>query len=97
MSIRNYQMKDQSISVDQDRYATSIVAKYFDNATVKASTKFYKITLPYEIIFNKADTFTSDKQVEKFNRSLYVHYRYCINLLIYLSSRRVDFIFSKSW
>ena len=29
--------------MDQDRYATSIVAKYLDTATVKVSTKFYKI------------------------------------------------------
>ena len=40
MSIRISQMKDHSISVDQDKYATSIVAKYLDTATVKASTKF---------------------------------------------------------
>ena len=40
MSIIIYQMKDHSISVDQSRYATSIVAKYLDNDTVKASTEF---------------------------------------------------------
>ena len=34
MSIRISQMKDHSISVDQARYATSIVAKYLDTATV---------------------------------------------------------------
>ena len=39
MSIRISQMKDHSISVDQARYATSIVAKYLDTVTVKASTK----------------------------------------------------------
>ena len=39
MSIIISQMKDNSISVDQARYATSIVAKYLNNATVKASTK----------------------------------------------------------
>ena len=39
--------------MDQTRYATSIVVKYFDIATVKASTKFYKTTLPYDIIFDK--------------------------------------------
>ena len=55
-------MKDHSISVDQDRYATSIVAKYLDTATVKASTTFYKTTLPYDVIFTKADTSNSDEQ-----------------------------------
>ena len=39
MSIRIYQFKYNSISVDQARYATSIVAKYLDTATVKVSTK----------------------------------------------------------
>ena len=57
-------MKDHSISVDQARYATSIVAKYLDTATVKAGTKFYKTTLPSDMIFTKADASTSDDQVD---------------------------------
>ena len=40
MSIRISQMKDNSISVDQARYATSIIAKYLDTATFKASHIF---------------------------------------------------------
>ena len=39
MSIKISQLKDHSISVDQARYATSIVAKYLDAATVKVSKK----------------------------------------------------------
>ena len=46
MSMRISQLKDHSISMDQARYATSIVAKYLDTATIKVSTKFYKTTLP---------------------------------------------------
>ena len=53
MSIRISQLKDHSISVDQARYATSIVAKYLDTATVKVSNKFYKTTLPSDMIFTK--------------------------------------------
>ena len=53
ISIRISQMKDHSISVDQARYATSIVEKYLDTATVKVSTKFYKTTLPADRIFTK--------------------------------------------
>ena len=41
MSIIISQLKDHSISVDQARYANSIVAKYLDTATVKLSNKFY--------------------------------------------------------
>ena len=53
MSIRISQMKDNSISVDQARYATSIVAKYLDTSKVKVSTKFYKTTLSADMIFKK--------------------------------------------
>ena len=45
MSIRIYQLKDKSISVDQARYVTSIVLKYLYTATVKVSNKFYKTKL----------------------------------------------------
>ena len=68
MSIRISQMKDHSISVDQDKYSTSIVVKYLDTVTVKASTKLYNTTLPSDIIFTKAYTSTSDKKVEKLTR-----------------------------
>ena len=51
MSIIISQMKGHSISVDQARYATSIVEKYLDTATVNASKKFYKTTLPSDMIF----------------------------------------------
>ena len=53
MSIRISQLKYHSISVDQARYATSIVAKYLDTDTVKVSTQFYKTTFPDDIIFTK--------------------------------------------
>ena len=53
MSIRISQLKDSSISVDQARYATFIVAKYLDTATVKLSNKFYKTKLPADMIFKK--------------------------------------------
>ena len=53
ISIRISQLKDHSISVDQARYATSIVAKYLDTVTVKVSNKFYKTTLSSDIIFTK--------------------------------------------
>ena len=60
MSIRISHLKDHSISVDQARYATYIVAKYLDTATFKVSTKFYKTTLPADMLFTKEDVSTSD-------------------------------------
>ena len=68
MSIRISQLKDHSIYVDQSRYVTSIVAKYLDTATVKVSNKFYKITLPDDMIFTKENVSTSDEQIERLTR-----------------------------
>ena len=42
MSIQISQMKNHSISLNQARYATSIVAKNLYNTTVKTSIKLYK-------------------------------------------------------
>ena len=94
MSIRISQLKDHSISVDQARYATSIVAKYLDTATVKVSNKFYKTTLPSDMIFTKEDVSTSDEQVESLSREYNIHYRACIGSLIYLLYTRVDLSFA---
>ena len=93
MSIIISQMKDHTISVDQARYATSNVAKYLDTPTAKATTKFYKTTLPSDMILTKADTSTSDEQVERLNRGCNIHYRSSIGSSIYLLSTRVGFIF----
>ena len=61
-------MKDYSISVDQARYATSIVVKYLDTTTDKTSKSFYKTTLTFDMIFTKADASTSDEKIEKLTR-----------------------------
>ena len=51
--IKISQIKDHYISVDQGRYATSVVSNYLDTVTIKKNSKFYKTTLPYDIIFTK--------------------------------------------
>ena len=76
--IRISQLKDHSIYVDQARYATFIVAKYLDTATVKVSKKIFKTTLPADMIFTKEYVSTSDEQVEKFTREYNIHYIACI-------------------
>ena len=53
MSIRISQFKDHSIYMDQARYSTSIDVKYLDTAIVKVSNKFYKTTLPADMILTK--------------------------------------------
>ena len=73
MSIRLSQLNDHFISVDQARYATSIVAKYLDTSTVNISNKFYKTTLTADIIFTKEYSSTSDEKIEKLTREYNIH------------------------
>ena len=80
--------------MDQARYTTSIVAKYLYTATVKVSKRFYKTTLPYDMIFTKEYVSTSDEQVESLTREYNIHYIACIGSLIYLLSTRVDLSFA---
>ena len=51
--IRISQLKDHSISVYQDRYATYIVEKYLDTNTIKANSKLRKTTLTHYMILTK--------------------------------------------
>ena len=87
-------MKDNYIYVYQNRYDTSIVAKYIDTAKVKKSARFYKNTFPSDMIFTKDDVYTSDEKVDKLTREFNIHYRACIIPLVYLLSTRVDLIVS---
>ena len=87
-------MKDHSISVDQSRYGSSIVAKYLDTETIKTSKTFYKTTLKYDMTLIKDNESTSDEKVEKLNMEFNIQYRACIGSLIYLLSTRLDLIFA---
>ena len=71
-----------------------LLQKYWDTATVKRTTKFYNTTLPYDMIFAKADTSTSDYQAYKLTREFNIRYRACIGSLIYLLSTRVHLSFT---
>ena len=61
MSISISQLKDHSISVDQDRYFIDAVWKYLDNATRKEISKYHKNTFPQYMVFTKEDAYTSDE------------------------------------
>ena len=47
------QLMYNDISVDQARYATSIVEKYLDTTKKKENSMFHKTTLPNDMIFTK--------------------------------------------
>ena len=87
-------MKNHSISVHQARYASYIVAKYLDTATVKKSTKFYNTNFSSDMIFTKYDEYTRYEQVEKLTLEFNIHYGYFIVSLIYMLYTKVDFSFS---
>ena len=89
MSIRISQLKGHYISVDQDKYATSVVAKYIDTDTINKHTKFHKTNFPSDVIFTKYYVSTSDEQVEKLSRESNIYHRACIISLIYILSIRV--------
>ena len=99
-------MKYHSISVDQAIYATSVEDSYLDTTTVKTGKKFYKTTFTSDMILTKADTSTSDDQVDNLTREFNTHYRSCIgsyDLFVILKSRfefcsaQVRNVFIKSW
>ena len=46
------------------------------------------------MIFTKEDVSISDEQVEKLTREYNIHYRACIESLIYILSTRVDLSFA---
>ena len=94
MLIRISQMKHHSISVDQYRYTTYIVAKYLYTATFKTGTKFYKTNIPSDMIFAKYDASTSDEKVEILIREFNINYKACIVSLVDLLSTRVDLSFA---
>ena len=56
------------VSVDQDRYTSSVVSKYQDTSRTKENSKFHKTTLPHDMIFTKEYASISDKKVEVFFR-----------------------------
>ena len=64
MSLRISQMRAHYISVYQDIYATSILDKNLDTAKFNRSTKFYKTTFPYDMVFNKFGAYTSYEKVD---------------------------------
>ena len=53
MSISTSKLKYHYISVLQDKYSTSVVAKHLDTATIKENSKFHMTTFPHDIIFTK--------------------------------------------
>ena len=61
-------MRDHSIYMDRGLYATSIVEKYLDTATVNASKNIYKTTFSSDMIFATDDIYTSDEQGEKLTK-----------------------------
>ena len=78
-------------------YDTSVVEKYLATSTIKENSKFYKTTLPNDIILTKEDYYTNDEKVEVLSREYNIYYRACMGSLIYILSTIMDFSPSTSW
>ena len=63
MSIIISQLRDHSISVDQSRYVTSVVANYLDTVTIEQNSNFHKTSLLHDMILTKEYASTSDENV----------------------------------
>ena len=68
-------LKDQYISVDQNGYDTSFIAKHSDNSTIKENSKLHRTNLPHGMILTKEDTSTSYGKVEFLCIQYNIHYR----------------------
>ena len=88
------QFKNYSISVDQSRHATSVVAKYLDSFTIKENSEFNKNTLPHDLIFTKAYNSASDEKLVLLLREYNIHFRACEVSFVYLLSNIVYFCFA---
>ena len=94
MFISISQLKDHSISVDHTRYDISVSEQYLETATIEQNLKFHKTTSPHDMIFTIENDSTSEEQVGVFSRYYNIHYRACVESLIYILSTRVYLCFS---
>ena len=70
--------------MDQARHTLSVAVKYLDTTTIKENSKFYKNTLPHDMIFTKEDTSTNDEQVEVMSKEHITRYKVCVESFIYI-------------
>ena len=71
------------------------MSKYIYTATKINFTKFYKTTLPSDMILTTYYVFTSDEKVENLNWEFKIHYRAFIGPLIYLLYTRIYLSFAE--
>ena len=73
--------------MDHTRYATYLVEKYLDTATIKEISKLHNTALPHDMMFTKEDDSTSDEQVEVLSREYNIHYMdFAVSLISLLST-----------
>ena len=94
MSINISQLTDHSISVDQARYATSLVEQYLDTVTIKENPNFHKATSTRNMVFTNKYALTSDEQMELLYIENNIYYCACVGSLILFFSSRVYLCFA---
>ena len=84
MSIRILQIRDHSISVDQEMYATYVLENYLETDTIKENSKFHRNTVPHNMIFIKKYDSTRNEKAEILYRAYNIQYINVLGQIIYL-------------
>ena len=93
LASRISQDKDFNVTIDQSRYAKSIVRRYLEPAGVKKSVKDFSSILPTSFVPTKKDCPTDPADSQCLQEEFNIDYASCVGSLIYLGNTRPDMIF----
>jgi hypothetical protein len=93
LAARITQDKDMNTTIDQSRYAKSIVRRYLDTAGVKKSTREVTSILPITFVPTKKDCADTPENSSLLQTEYNLDYASCVGSLIYLSNTRPDLTF----
>ena len=94
LAARISQDKDFNVTMDQSRYAKSIVTRYLDAAGVKKSNMPHGSILPMSLTLTSKDLAETPEESSKLQEAYNIDYASCIGSLIYLSYTRPDITFA---
>ena len=92
LAARISQDANYNITIDQSRYAKSIVQRYLTPAGVKKSDKEVSSVLPTSFIPTKTDCPETIEESMAMQKEYNIDYPSCVGSLIYLSNTRTDMI-----
>jgi hypothetical protein len=94
LAARIQQDKDFNVTMDQSRYAKSIVTRFLEPAGVKKSNISHGSILPASFILTSKDMTETAHESSKMQEDYNLDYASCVGSLIYLSYTRPDITFA---